>query len=100
MPGAMEPTRESQSAAHRPPVDRPTLLRLLVIAAVAAGIGIAIGFLIPWFPPAAATQAHTIDTLYYVLIVATVPIFVLVTMVVLFSGWRWRMRPGDRKSVV
>ena len=93
----MEPTRESQSAPHRPPVDRPTLLRLLVIAAVAAGIGIAIGFLIPWFPPAAATQAHTIDTLYYVLIVATVPIFVLVTMVVLFSAWRWRMRRGEER---
>jgi len=93
----MEPTRESQSAPHRPPVDRPTLLRLLVIGLVAAGIGIAIGFLIPWFPPAAATQAHTIDTLYYVLIVVTVPIFVLVTTVVLFSGWRWRMRPGEER---
>jgi cytochrome c oxidase subunit II len=93
----MEPTRESQSAPHRPPVDRPTLVRLLLTGAVAAAIGIAIGLVIPWFPPAAATQAHTIDTLYYVLIVATVPIFVLVTTVVLFSAWRWRMRRGEER---
>ncbi len=93
----MEATRESQSAPHRPPVDPPTLVRLLVIGVVAAGIGILIGLEIPWFPPAAAKQAHTIDTLYYVLIVATVPIFVLVTTVVLFSVWRFRMRPGEER---
>ena len=56
-----------------------------------------IGLEIPWFPPEAAKQAHTIDTLYYVLIIVTVPIFVLVTMVVLFSVWRWRMRPGEER---
>jgi len=37
----------------------------------------------------------TIDTLYYVLIVATVPIFVARDDVVLFSAWRWRMRRGE-----
>jgi cytochrome c oxidase subunit 2 len=93
----MEEARESQSAPHRPPVRPLILLRLLGIGALAAGIGIVIGLSIPWFPPEAATQAHTIDTLYYVLIIATVPIFVLVTMVVLFSAFRWRMRPGEER---
>jgi cytochrome c oxidase subunit 2 len=91
----MEATHESQSAPHRPPVDRRTILRLLAIGAVAAAIGIVMGLLIPWFPPAAAKQAHTIDTLYYVLVIATVPIFVLVTTVVLFSALRWRVRRGE-----
>ena len=76
---------------------RSTILRLLAIGVVAAAIGIVIGLLIPWFPPAAAKQAHTIDTLYYVLIIVTVPIFVLVTTVVLFSVWRFRMRPGEER---
>jgi cytochrome c oxidase subunit II len=93
----MEETRESQSTPHRPPVSPRTLLRLLAIGALAAAIGVVIGLVIPWFPPAAATQAHTIDTLYYVLIVATVPIFVLVTTVVLFSALRWRVRPGEER---
>ncbi|MGH2850319.1 MAG: cytochrome c oxidase subunit II [Solirubrobacteraceae bacterium] len=87
----------SSSTPHRPPVPRTTLLRLLGIGIVAAAIGIVIGLLIPWFPPAAAKQAHTIDTLYYVLIIATVPIFVLVTTVVLYSAIRFRMRPGEER---
>jgi cytochrome c oxidase subunit 2 len=85
------------STPHRPAVARGTALRILAIGAVAAAIGIVIGLLIPWFPPDAAKQAHTIDILYYVLIVVTVPIFVLVTTVVLFSAWRWRMRPGEER---
>jgi len=82
---------------HRPPVPRVVMIRLLVIGLIAAGAGIAIGLEIPWFPPAAASQAHTIDTLYYVLIICTVPIFVLVTTMVLFSIWRFRMRPGEER---
>jgi cytochrome c oxidase subunit 2 len=73
------------------------MLRLLGIGIVAAAIGIVIGLLIPWFPPAAAKQAHTIDTLYYVLIIVTVPVFVLVTTVVVFSAVRFRMRPGEER---
>jgi cytochrome c oxidase subunit 2 len=73
------------------------MLRLLGIGIVAAAIGIVIGLLIPWFPPAAAKQAHPIDTLYYVLIIVTVPVFVLVTTIVLFSAWRWRARPGEER---
>jgi cytochrome c oxidase subunit II len=93
----MAETHGSQSTPHRPPIERQTIVRLLAIGVVAAAIGIVLGLLIPWFPPAAATQAHTIDTLYYVLIICTVPIFVLVTTVVLFSIWRWRMRPGEER---
>jgi len=95
MPVAMEETRGS--TPHRPPISRVTVVRVVGLGVVAAGIGIVIGLVIPWFPPAAATQAHTIDTLYYVLIIVTVPVFVLVTSVVLFSAWRWRMRPGEER---
>src|SRR5579862_1472101 len=97
MPGPMEEQHASLQSPHRAPVTRPMVLRLLAIGVVAAAIGIVIGLEIPWFPPAAAKQAHTIDTLYYVLIVATVPIFVLVTTVVLFSFLRFRMRPGEER---
>ncbi len=93
----MAEQHESQSTEARPPVPRKTVVRLVAIGVVAAGIGIVLGLLIPWFPPEAATQAHTIDTLYYVLIIVTVPVFVLVTAVVLFCSWRFRMRPGEER---
>jgi cytochrome c oxidase subunit 2 len=93
----MAETHGSQATPHRPPVERRTILRLLAIGVVASAIGIVLGLLIPWFPTAAAKQAHPIDTLYYVLIVCTVPVFVLVTTTVLFAGWRWRMRPGEER---
>jgi cytochrome c oxidase subunit 2 len=97
MADLMAETHGAQDTPHRPPVSPRTLLRLLAIGVVAAAIGIVIGLFIPWFPPAAAKQAHTIDTMYYVLIICTVPVFVLVTMMVLFSGFRWRMRPGEER---
>jgi cytochrome c oxidase subunit II len=93
----MEEPHGAKSAPHRPPVSRRTVIRLLAVGVLAAAAGVVIGLLIPWFPPAAAKQAHTIDTLYYVLICCTVPIFVLVTTVVLFSGFRWRMRSGEER---
>lgn len=72
-----------------------TLVRAIVAGVIAAAIGIFLGFEIHWFPVQASTQAHKIDTLYKVLIVATVPIFVLVCTVILYSVWQFRMKPGQ-----
>jgi cytochrome c oxidase subunit 2 len=73
--------------------------RSLVVAAVAAviaiAIGIAISYAIHWFPVQAATQARNTDRLYHVMVIATIPIFVLVVTVVLYSVWQFRMKPGE-----
>jgi cytochrome c oxidase subunit 2 len=66
-----------------------------VAAAVATAIGIAISYAIHWFPAQASTQAHESDTLYHVLVIASIPIFVLVTTVILYSVWQFRMKPGE-----
>jgi cytochrome c oxidase subunit 2 len=63
---------------------------LLAIAA-----GIAISYAIHWFPAQASTQAKDTDRLYHVLVIASVPIFVLVAGVILYSVWQFRMRPGE-----
>ena len=68
---------------------------MLVIGAIASAIGVAIALAIDWFPPQASEQADDIDTLYDVLLIVSVPIFVLVQVVVLFSVWKFRMRPGE-----
>src|SRR3954463_2077120 len=65
---------------------------------IVSAVGIAFGLSIHWFPTDASTQAHKIDTLYDVLIIASVPIFVLVTGVVLYSVVFFRMRPGQENE--
>lgn len=64
-------------------------------ALIATAIGIALSYAIHWFPVQASTQAHNTDTLYHVLVIASVPIFVLVVTAILFSVWHFRMRPGQ-----
>jgi cytochrome c oxidase subunit 2 len=68
---------------------------MIIIGAIASALGIALGLIINWFPTPASTQAKKIDTLYDVLIIVSVPVFVLVTVVVLFSVWKFRQRPGE-----
>src|SRR5215217_27584 len=74
---------------------RRHLLPLLVIGGIASACGIALGLLIDWFPTQASAEGKQIDTLWDVLIIVSVPIFVLVMTVVLYSVWRFRMRPGE-----
>src|SRR3954447_26643020 len=62
---------------------------------VGSAIGIAAGLAIHWFPPAASSQAEKIDTLYDVLIIVSVPVFVLVAAIIVFSVIFFRMRPGQ-----
>jgi cytochrome c oxidase subunit 2 len=70
---------------------------LVAIALISSAIGIAIGLLIDWFPTQASEQAGDIDSLWDVLLIVSVPIFVLVQTVVLYSVYRWRMRPGEEE---
>ncbi len=75
---------------------RRTLIPTVVAALAATGIGIFLGLgVINWFPVQASTQAHNTDRLYYVLLVASIPIFVLVVTVILYCVWQFRMRPGQ-----
>jgi cytochrome c oxidase subunit 2 len=76
--------------------NRP-LLQMLLFGIVGCAVLIPIALLIPWFPTEASRQAGNIHTLYYVLLIASVPIFVLVETVVLFSVWKFRWRPGDTR---
>ena len=74
-----------------------TVQQMVIVGVIATAVGIAIGLVIPWFPPADSTQADKIDTLWDVLIIASVPVFVLVTVVVCFSVLEFRMRPGEEQ---
>jgi len=74
---------------------RSHLVPLLAIGAVTSLCGIALGLLIDWFPTRASAEGKAIDTLWDVLLIVSVPIFVLVQTIVLYSVWKFRMRPGQ-----
>ncbi|MEA2372689.1 MAG: cytochrome c oxidase subunit [Solirubrobacteraceae bacterium] len=80
---------------HRPPVHGRQLVPAVVIALISIASGIVLGFAIPWFPPQASTQAKQIDTLWYVLVVFGVVVFVAVETVVLYAVYEFRMKPGE-----
>jgi cytochrome c oxidase subunit II len=71
---------------------------MIVIGVIATAIGIPIALIIPWFPHLASKQAKNAKTVYDVLLIASVPIFVLVETVVLFSVWKFRMKPGEENK--
>src|SRR5450759_617127 len=74
---------------------RRSIILTALAAFVATAIGVAISYAIHWFPAQDSTQASNTDTLYHVLVIASIPIFVLVVTVVLYSVWQFRMRPGE-----
>ena len=67
----------------------------IVLGLIAVGIGIWLSYEIRWFPVAASKQAVNTDRLYHVLVIASIPIFVLVVTSILYSVWQFRMRPGE-----
>jgi cytochrome c oxidase subunit 2 len=95
---AQEDTRQeeaeaAEAAERRAP--RRTAAQMVGVGLVASVLGVVAGLLIDWFPASSSTQADQIDTLWDVLIIASVPVFVLVTVVIAFSVLNFRMRPGE-----
>jgi cytochrome c oxidase subunit II len=77
-------------------MDRRRSLRLAIVAAIlATAIGIALSYVIHWFPASASAQAKNTDALYHVLVIASIPIFVLVVSVILYCAWQFHVKPGE-----
>ena len=74
---------------------RRPLLGMALLSTVATIIGWVIVLAIDWFPVPASTASDDIDTLYDVLLIASVPIFVLVMSVAIYSVLAFRVKPGD-----
>jgi len=77
-------------------MDRRRSLRLtFLVALIAIAIAIVISYAIHWFPASASSQARNTDDLYHVLVIASIPIFVLVVTVILYCAWQFHMKPGE-----
>jgi cytochrome c oxidase subunit 2 len=85
--------------SDQPPVasreSRAQVRTMLLIGAIASILGIALALWIDWFPVPASKQAGPIDTLWDVLLIASVPVFVLVETIVLYCAIKFRMKPGE-----
>jgi cytochrome c oxidase subunit 2 len=93
-----EPVDRDPAADERIAGEAHPIGRMLLIGVIASLIGIAIVLSIDWFPAQGDTAAAKIDTLYDVLLICSVPIFVLVMTVALYSVWKFRARPGDMRD--
>jgi cytochrome c oxidase subunit 2 len=80
---------------HLPVSKQRSLTVAGVLAVIAVAIGIALSYAIDWFPVPASIQARNTDRLYHVLVIASIPIFVLVVGVILYCVWQFHMRPGE-----
>jgi len=69
---------------------------MLLIGVIASVIGVLICLQIDWFPTQGSTQSDKIDTLYDVLLIVSVPIFVLVMTIAIYSVFAFRAKPGDK----
>ncbi|HEU4657328.1 MAG TPA: cytochrome c oxidase subunit II [Capillimicrobium sp.] len=77
---------------------RRPVVAMVLGGLVASAIGIVLGLAIDWFPTITSAQADQVETLYDVLVIASVPIFVLVMTVVISAVIRFRMRPGQENE--
>jgi cytochrome c oxidase subunit II len=97
-----ERERVEQDEAKGPPETDPRIAgekhpvaRMIGLGVLASIVGVAITLWIDWFPEDAAGSASQIDTLYDVLLICSVPVFVLVMTIAIYSVVRFRARPGD-----
>jgi cytochrome c oxidase subunit 2 len=79
-------------------VRKHPLAQMVAMGAIAIAIGIPVALSIPWFPENGSIQSGNVRTLYDVLLIVSVPIFVGVETVVLYSVWKFRMKPGEEEK--
>ena len=75
--------------------EKHPVAKMIGLGLLASVVGIAISLAIDWFPEDAAGSAGQIDTLYDVLLICSVPVFVLVMTIAIYSVVRFRAKPGD-----
>jgi len=71
---------------------------LIILTIVIGGLTAATAVLIDWIPIQAAEQAERVDSLMWFVVWASVAIFTLVTVVLIYSAWRFRAAPGDESD--
>lgn len=76
----------------------PHLVPLIILSVVIGGITASVVLFIDWIPQQAAEQAERVDGLMWFVVWASVAIFTLVGVVLVYCAWRFRAAPGDESD--
>jgi cytochrome c oxidase subunit II len=68
---------------------------LLILTLIIGGATVAVALAIDWIPVQASDQAGRVDTLLWFVVWASIVIFTLVTVVVVYCALRFRAKPDD-----
>ncbi len=74
---------------------RGSIVALLGIGVLAGGVAAAVALLLPWLPVDASRQAGRIDFVFWFVIAICIAIFAVVVAVMVYSVFRFRVRPDD-----
>jgi cytochrome c oxidase subunit 2 len=77
---------------------RATLIRLVAVMLLLTAIQSVVLLQFDWFGDAASDEAGPIDTLFDVMIVLSSFVFAIVVVMLGYSVWRYRARPGDESD--
>ncbi len=75
-------------------------MRKGIVQLVAIGVAIAVpvtlvAVLLKWLPTSASEEFDRIQAVYWFVTVISIAIFALVAAVIVYSIWKWRVRPDD-----
>ena len=76
-------------------VRRGAIVRLIVIALLAAAAATAVAIFVPWLPPVRSKEAERIDFVFWVVIGICIAVFAVVAAITIYSVMTFRARPDD-----
>ena len=74
---------------------RGAILRLVVIALLAAAAATAVAIFVPWLPPVRSKEGERIDFVFWVVIGICIAVFAVVAAITIYSVVTFRARPDD-----
>jgi cytochrome c oxidase subunit 2 len=74
---------------------RGAIVRVIVIALLAAAAATAVAIFVPWLPSVGSKEAERIDFVFWVVIAICISVFAVVAAVSIYSVVTFRVRPDD-----
>ena len=71
------------------------IVRLIVIALLAAAAATAVALFVPWLPPVRSKEAERIDFVFWVVVAICIAVFAVVAAITIYSVMTFRARPDD-----
>jgi cytochrome c oxidase subunit 2 len=77
---------------------RKGIVQLVAIGVVIAGALTLVALLFQWLPTSASEEFDRIQAIYWFVTIVSIAIFSLVTAVIVFSVWKWRVSDDDDRD--